>query len=56
MFEYYGNIHVYCPGVGAYEPLGSIFFFRKIGQGHRKVMIYIHIVVLESSMLHAKFG
>ena len=29
---------------------------RKIGQGHRKVMIYIHIVVLESSMLHAKFG
>ena len=19
------NIHVYCPGVGAYEPLGSIF-------------------------------
>ena len=26
MFEYYGDIHVYCPGVGAYEPLGSIFF------------------------------
>ena len=25
MFEYYGDIHVYCPGVGAYEPLGSIF-------------------------------
>ena len=26
MFEYYGNIHVYCPGVGADEPLGSNFF------------------------------
>ena len=30
MFEYYGNIHVYCPGVGADEPLGSTFFFRII--------------------------
>ena len=30
MFEYYGNIYmyVYCPGVGAYEPLGPIFFFK----------------------------
>ena len=26
MFGYYGNIHVYCPGVGAHEPLGSFFF------------------------------
>ena len=26
MFEYYGNIHVYCPGVGPYKPLGSTFF------------------------------
>ena len=25
-FEYYGNIHVYCRGVGAHEPLGSNFF------------------------------
>ena len=25
MFEYYGDIHVYSPGVGAYEPLGSNF-------------------------------
>ena len=25
MFEYYGNVQVYCPGVGAYEPLGSNF-------------------------------
>ena len=22
MFEYYGNIHVYCPGVRPYKPLG----------------------------------
>ena len=26
MFEYYGDIHVYCPGVGADEPRGSNFF------------------------------
>ena len=26
MFEYYGNIHVYYPWVGADEPMGSIFF------------------------------
>ena len=25
-FEYYGNIHVYCPGVGAYKLMGAIFF------------------------------
>ena len=30
MFEYYGNIHVYCPGVGADEPLGSIFFSESL--------------------------
>ena len=27
----------------------------KEGQGHHRVMIYINIVVLEPSMLHAKF-
>ena len=27
----------------------------KKGQGHYRVMIYIHNVVLEPSMLHAKF-
>ena len=27
----------------------------KIGQGHPMVIIYIHIVDLESLMLHAKF-
>ena len=27
----------------------------KKGQGHYRVMIYIYIVVLEPSMLHAKF-
>ena len=27
MFEYYhGTIHVYCPGVGPYKPLGPTFF------------------------------
>ena len=26
IFEYYGSIHVYCPGVGADLPLGSILF------------------------------
>ena len=25
MFEYYSDIHVYCPGMGAYGPLGFIF-------------------------------
>ena len=25
-FEYYGIIHVYCPRVGAYEPLGPFVF------------------------------
>ena len=28
---------------------------RKIDQGHHSVMIYIHIVVLEPYILHAKF-
>ena len=26
MFEYYGNMHVNCPRVGAYELLGTNFF------------------------------
>ena len=26
MFEYYGNIHLFCPEVGADEPLGSNVF------------------------------
>ena len=26
MFEYYGDMHVYCPVVGADEPLGSNVF------------------------------
>ena len=25
-FEYFGDIHVYCPRVGAHESLGSNFF------------------------------
>ena len=30
MFEYYGNIHVYCPGVWTYEPLGPFFFSESL--------------------------
>ena len=30
MFEYYGNIHVYCPGVWAYEPLGPFSFSESL--------------------------
>ena len=30
MFEYYGNIPVYCPGVGAYEPLGPFSFSESL--------------------------
>ena len=30
MFEYYGDIHVYCPGVGADEPLVPIFFSESL--------------------------
>ena len=26
MFGYYGNIHVYCPGMEPYKPLGPTFF------------------------------
>ena len=30
MFEYYGDIHVYCPGMGAYGPLGSNVFSESL--------------------------
>ena len=30
IFEYYGNIHVYCPGARADQPLGSKVYFRFI--------------------------
>ena len=30
MFEYYANIHVYCPGVGVDEPLESSFFSESL--------------------------
>ena len=48
MFEYYGNIqvHVYCPGLKADGPLGSILFSQSL---------ICSPTVLESSMLHAKF-
>ena len=41
------------------DPLKCIghpcWYCRKIGQGHHRVMIYIYIGVLESSILRAKF-
>ena len=30
MFEYYGDMHVYCPGMGAYEPLEFFFFSESL--------------------------
>ena len=54
MFEYYGDIHVYCPGVGAYEPLGSFFSEPLIFSPTAHFLQDLHIVVLEPSMLHAK--
>ena len=30
MFEYYANIHVYCPRVGVDEPLESRFFSESL--------------------------
>ena len=61
MFEYYGDIHVYCLGVGAYEPLGSIFFRIINIQSYcpfpARLSLYIYIVDLEFLILHAKaFG
>ena len=34
MFDYYGNIHVYCPGVGAYEPPGVKSFSESLIFSH----------------------
>ena len=30
MFEYHGNTHLICPGVGAGEPLGSNVFSESL--------------------------
>ena len=30
IFEYYGDIHVYCPGVGSDHALGTNFFFQNL--------------------------
>ena len=29
-FEYYGNIHVYCPEKGLDEPMGSVYFSESL--------------------------
>ena len=38
IFEYYGNIHVHCPGVGADMPLGC-FFQNHISSVHLPIFI-----------------
>ena len=38
-----------------WQPMLTLSSNTTVGQGHHRVMIYIHIVVLEPSMLHAKF-
>ena len=38
IFEYYCNIHVYCPGVGADQPLGSNSFQNHITSVHLPIL------------------
>ena len=58
MFEYYGDIHVYCPGVAAYEPLDGrtpdhghpiSLLYEPNGSGELKIGIPLHTPVLFSS-------
>ena len=42
MLEYYDNIHVYCPGVEADEPLGSNFFQNHKYSVHADFFMYFH--------------
>ena len=69
MFEYYGNVHVYCPGAGAYEPLGPISFrIIKIQSycpfparlslygGHLCHVTWNSYIHIRSPVLHIKFG
>ena len=39
IFEYYGNIHLYCPGVGADHPLRSIFVSNHKSSVHLPISI-----------------
>ena len=44
IFEYYGDINVYCPGMGADEPLGSNFsefFFPGRDQYYSRLFLWV---------------
>ena len=52
MFEFKWHFKSFPP----FKCIGDLCWScRKIGEGHYMVMIYMHIVVLKSSILHAKF-
>ena len=53
MFEYYGNIHVYCPGVGAYEPLGPLFSESLIFSHTTHFLQDFHLKLLFKSFPHS---
>ena len=54
MFEYYGNIHVCCPGVGANEPLGPFFFSESLIFSHTTHILQdFHLKLLIKSFPHS---
>ena len=53
MFEYFGNIHVCGPGVGAYEPLGPFFFSESLIFSHTTHFLQdFHLKLLFKSFPH----
>ena len=53
MFEYFGNIRVYCPGVRAYEPLGP-FLSESLIFGHTTHFLQdFHLKLLFKSFPHS---
>ena len=54
MFEYFGNIHVYCPGVGAYEPLDPFFLSESLIFSHTTHFLQdFHLKLLFKSFPHS---
>ena len=53
MFEYYGNIQLYCPGVGAYEPLGPFFSESLIFSHTTHFLQDFHLKLLFKSFPHS---
>ena len=51
--EYYGNIHVYCPGVGEYEHLGQIFFSIINIQSYYTFPARFHLKILLKNFPHS---